>query len=438
MGDIALIYPFSQQNSRTTMLFHPLGIAQISSMLRRDGLDVTVVDLTFEDEPDVFVELERLNPRIIGVYVMLTMYERARTIARRIREILPDTVLACGGPMPTLDPDRFSSDFDYVFRGEAVDSFPRFCRDYLNGKNREDMLLHSQDYPGFYHRDLRTGTLTSVAPESSDERRLNLLPLPDRSDYNHARYQLFWIEREGFSPAGIMTTFGCPYTCDFCSKPIFGNYFRRRHMDNLVHEIHDIKSWGYDGLWIADDCFTLDLDHVRSFCTRMIRENLEMEWTCLSRTEGVPVDITHLMKQAGCKKVFFGLESGDNSVLKLMNKNTTVESAEKTLTQFSQCGIETAGFFMVGYPGESYETIEQTFAWALKLPLDELSFTTPFPLPGTGLYRKVRGLQKDADWRFENENRFTYRSEFDEEYLHRRIEETYERFSKRKNHHPRL
>jgi anaerobic magnesium-protoporphyrin IX monomethyl ester cyclase len=438
MSEITLIYPYSHQNTRTTMLFHPLGIAQISALLRQDGLDVTVLDLTFGDEDDVPIELKTVHPQIIGMYAMLTLNERALNITRKIREIIPNALLVCGGPMPTLRPDQFSCDFDVVFRGEAVDSFPRFCRDYLKEKSLEDVLLHSQDYPGLYHRDIRTATISSVPPKPSDEKRLNLLPLPDRRDYNHALYQQFWKEREGFSPAGIMTTFGCPYSCDFCSKPIFGNYFRRRDMDIIVEEIHYIKSWGYDGLWIADDCFTLNLDHVRSFCTRMIRENIEMRWTCLSRAEDVPFDIIELMKLAGCKKVFFGLESGDNSVLRLMNKHTTVEGAEKTLTQFSQCNIETAGFFMVGYPGETYETIENTFTWALALPLDEISFTIPFPLPGTGLYRKVRGLQKNSDWRFENENRLIYRSEFDEAYLHKRIDETYERFTERKNCHSHI
>jgi anaerobic magnesium-protoporphyrin IX monomethyl ester cyclase len=164
----------------------------------------------------------------------------------------------------------------------------------------------------------------------------------------------------------------------------------------------------------------------------MIRENVGMKWTCLSRTEEITMQDAGLMKKAGCKKVFFGLESGDNDILKLMNKNTTVEAAERALDLFSRCGIETAGFFMVGYPGESLETIEATLQWALTLPLDEISFTIPFPLPDTKLAERVSGLQADADWRYENENRFVYASGFDQEYLQRRIEETYARFAVKK------
>jgi anaerobic magnesium-protoporphyrin IX monomethyl ester cyclase len=116
-----------------------------------------------------------------------------------------------------------------------------------------------------------------------------------------------------------------------------------------------------------------------------------------------------------------------------MNKHNTIEAAEKTLDLFTNSGIETAGFFMVGYPGETHETIETTFAWALKLPLKEVSFTIPFPLPGTKLFEKVCGIKDNEDWSYENENRIIYQSEFDEAYLNKRIEETYVQFAHRQN-----
>jgi anaerobic magnesium-protoporphyrin IX monomethyl ester cyclase len=164
----------------------------------------------------------------------------------------------------------------------------------------------------------------------------------------------------------------------------------------------------------------------------LIKEGLQMAWTCLSRAEPVPDRNIELMKQAGCRRVYFGLESGSDEVLKLMNKHTTTEAAGLTVRRFSEKGIQTAGFFMIGYPGETYETIETTLQWALSLPLDEISFTIPVPLPGTRLYRRVCGIRSDMDWQYENENRMTYSSEFDEEYLRRRIAETRERFSARR------
>jgi len=240
-------------------------------------------------------------------------------------------------------------------------------------------------------------------------------------------------KQEGFTLASIMTSFGCPYNCDFCSKPVFGNSLRRRSIDHIIEEIRDIHRWGYTGLWIGDDCFTFDMERVRAFCRRLIVEKLGTKWTCLSRADRMTAQDVQLMREAGCQIVYFGLESGSNETLKLMNKKTTVEIAEQTVQLFSRSGIRTAGFFMVGYPGETYETIETTFSWALSLPLDEISFTVPYPLPGAGLFDKVCDVVADADWRCENENRFFYRSEFDEEYLKRRIEETYAEFDSARN-----
>ena len=432
MSDIVLMYPYTYKHARDAMLFHPLGVAQLSALLRQEGLDTLVKDFTFlHDDDEVMNELVEARPDVVGIYVMLTMVKKAHRLARKIRKLLPDALLVCGGPMPTLRPEQFSPVFDLVFRGEAINSLPRFCKDYREADTLMDVLAHYQLYPGIFFQNRADGTILQAPPESNTEEGFNAQPIPDRSDYDHARYQQFWQEREGFSPAGIMTSYGCPYNCEFCSKPVFGSYFRRRCMDRIMEEIHDIKSLGYTCLWIADDCFTLDLDHVRAFCNRLLQQDLRMRWTCLSRTDLIPIEDIRLMCKSGCKKVFFGLESGSNFVLKLMGKNTRVENAERTLHLFAQCGIETAGFFIIGYPGETYETIETTLAWALTLPLNEISFTTPFPLPGTRLFQRVTGMHPDADWSYENENRMIYQSEFDDDYLHKRIEETYEQFADR-------
>ncbi len=429
MPDIVLLYPYSHEQNRSTMLFHPLGIAQINALLQEAGMEASVMDLTFEGLDGVVDMLAMMKPKVVGMYVMLTMIENAGLLARLIRKHFPTMLLVCGGPMPTLRPEQFSRDFDVVFRGEAARAFPLFCRDFLTSGDIGDVLQHHNLYPGLYARNPVNNEILGTPVQPLDEDGINDLPIPCRKDFPHHLYQQTWSRREGFSPAGIMTSYGCPHSCNFCSKPIFGSNFRRRDMGRIREEIRDIRSWGYDGLWIDDDCFTLDLGHVRSFCEMMIREEFSMKWICLSRTKDIPHKVVGLMKEAGCKKVFFGLESGSNTVLKLMNKHTTVEGAERTIRLFSQCGIETAGFFMVGYPGETIETIEATFAWALTLPLNEISFTIPFPLPDTKLFQQVSGLQADADWRYESENRLIYKSEFDEEYLHKRIEETNARFA---------
>ncbi len=436
MSDVVLVYPYFYTHALTAMLFHPQGIAQLAAVLRGAGVCVTVVDCTFQHKDAVLAQIEAAQPKIVGIYAMLSMSDNALELAGIIRQRMPETLLVCGGPLPTLRPQQFSQVFDLGFRGEAVHSFPAFCKKYLHAKTtRHDLhsfLSQADVYHGLYFQPPDSGATIQTPTQTSDETMLNQLPIPDRSDYNHAEYQQFWIEREGYSLAGIMTTYGCPYHCDFCSKPIFGNLFRRRNLDLIFKEIKDIKAWGYTGLWIADDCFTLDLDLVRAFCKRLIREKLNMKWCCLSRVDQITAGDIELMQQSGCHKVFFGLESGCNDVLQLMNKQITTEMAEQTLNLFAHSTIRTAGFFMVGYPGETYDSIETTFHWALTLPLDDISFTIPYPLPGTRLFEKVFNVQADGDWQYENENRLIYQSDFDETYLKTRIAEVSAQFTARR------
>ena len=219
-----------------------------------------------------------------------------------------------------------------------------------------------------------------------------------------------------------MVTLGCPFACDFCSKPVFGSVVRRRSLDWVFAEIDEIRALGYDGLWIADDTFTLDLPYLEEFCRRMAGRG--MSWSCLSRARGIEPGTVRLMRDAGCRRVYLGLESGSQATLALMNKQVTVGDGIRAVGLYREGGIAVAGFFLVGYPGETVASIEQTFALALSLPLDEISFNVPYPLPGSMLFRRLGGPDDGLDWNEENETTFVYHSQFDVDWLRRRIAET--------------
>jgi anaerobic magnesium-protoporphyrin IX monomethyl ester cyclase len=225
-------------------------------------------------------------------------------------------------------------------------------------------------------------------------------------------------------------TLGCPFSCDFCSRPIFGSLFRRRNLDLVFDEIEQIRQLGYDSLWIADDNFTLDLAYLKEFCRRMTGR--KMEWSCLSRVTRIDEEITRSMKEAGCRRVYLGLETGNQDTLTLMKKQATLEEGQNAVHLFHKAGIEAAAFFIVGYPGETVPDIEDTFRYALELPLDYISFNVPFPLPGSQLFERVSQLDKKKDWDTENEVTFVYKSEFDPRWLKRRIKQTMQAFAEKK------
>jgi anaerobic magnesium-protoporphyrin IX monomethyl ester cyclase len=429
---VTLVYPYFRSRDPVEKLFPPLGIAYLASQLRERGIPVTVADCTFETFDEVTNRIAGSRPAIIGISIMVTMSRNAFDLLRELRERLPGTLFVAGGPLPTVNPAMFAEKFDVVFCGEGDVTFPCFCQDFLSSGINSDELktLNPASYPGLYMN--KNGTVSSSPPFHHSSEILDRLPLPDRSGFDHHQYQAVMEKNTGLKQTSLIVTRGCPFSCDFCSKPVWGDLFRKPPLEKVFSEIGQIISLGYTCLWIADDCFTLDNEYLTAFCNEMIRRDVPICWTCLSRVDQLTPELVTLMKRSGCIRVYLGLESGSNETLGLMNKRVTVEQGIRAVHLFAGAGIGTAGFFMVGYPGETIESIETTFALVLSLPLDEAWFTIPLPLPGTPLFTRVADLRNWEDWEVSNQVKFVYPSEFDEGWLGRRINETLEAFRKKK------
>ncbi len=428
MAKVALIFPYFRTKAPTEMLFSPLGVASLAAQLKQRHIETRIFDCTFQKFNDVKKNLVAYRPDIVGVSSMVLLSRNTFRFAEVVRSQLPDSLLVVGGPMPTLYPERYSGPFDLVFKGEADLSFPQFCLDYFSIEaNRKTLYtLDLSRYPGLFGHTLDLEVDNPDMHYSQQEVRS--FPIPDRSTFDHAAYQRAWMEKNGSRTASIMITLGCPFDCDFCSRPVFGHLYRKRDLEVVFEEIHQLKLLDYDHLWIADDNFTLDLAFLRQFCQRMV--GLGMQWSCLSRSTGITEDIARLMKEAGCQRVYLGLESGSDDTLRLMNKKATLEDGIHAVEQFRKAGVEVAAFFIVGYPGESEGSIEQTFKLALTLPLNEISFNVPFPLPGSALFNRVSGIDPSKDWSQENDVTFVYSSEFDPQWLKRRIRQTMQAFNR--------
>ena len=433
-GGVALIYPYhrEEQPVEEEKLFPPLSIAYLSSQLRERSVPVSVHDGTFHSPQELIRDVEQEMPAIVSMYLMITMVRNGLALLDSLRNLLPDTLFITGGPLPTLYPERFADAFDIVFRGEGDLTVARFCDDYRNaGGSPADLgSLDLSSYPGIYQR--RNNRVMSVPPVHHPVAVIDGLPLPDRRSFDHVRYQEFWERTAGCRMTNIMITRGCPYSCDFCSKPVWGNTFRKPSLDRVFAEIQEILALGYDRLWIADDSFTLDPNYLREFCTRKIREQFAFTWVCLSRVDQLDESIVRTMRDAGCVKVYLGLESGNDETLRLMGKRASVHEGIEAVHLFRKAGIKTSGFFIVGYPGETEKSIDDTLALASSLPLDEISINVPFPLPGSPLFSRVGSIDTTADWDKANEIRFIFRSEFDEDLLRQKIKQAIDLFQVRR------
>ena len=429
MPKVALIFPYFRTRSSTEMLFPPLGAASLAAQLSQRAIETRIFDCTFQTFNRVAQDLVAYHPDIVGISSMIMLSRDTFRFAQLVRQRLPEALLVVGGPMPTLYPERYSGVFDLVFRGEADLSFPDFCQDYFTSELGLKTLyeLDLGHYPGLYVRNLDVMVDNPIIHYNAQQ--IRSFPIPDRSGFDHTAYHKAWMEKNGTRTTSIMITLGCPFNCDFCSRPVFGSVYRKRDLNVVFEEIRQIAQLGYNHLWIADDNFTLNLSLLRQFCQRML--GMDMKWSCLSRSTGIDAEIAALMKEAGCERVYLGLETGSDETLHLMNKKATLQDGVQAVEHFRRAGIEVAAFFIVGYPNETPDSIEQTFKLALSLPLNEISFNVPFPLPGSALFDRVSGIDPTKDWSQENDVTFVYTSEFDPQWLKRRIKQTMKAFRQR-------
>ncbi len=380
MSSLVLVYPFFRlRRDRTVFRFPPLGLGYLAASARRRGFKVDLLDCTFMDRESALARLRLIKADVIGMYVMVTMQDDALWLARELRS--SGAFLAAGGPLPTVYPSFFLDHFDAVAVGEGDETICELLSAREAGRALETV-------PGLALR--RNGgelVFSGKRPLSPD---LDQLPFPARDLFPNRSYVDFWKKRFGEAKTTIFTTRGCPYNCEFCSNAVFGISYRERTVENVVDEVEQVLSQGYGSVHFADDVFTLDKERVFGICREIRRRKLHLRWECLGRVDSVDLELAKAMREAGCQRIYFGIESGDDKILKLMKKKTSVSQARRAVEDAHRAGIQTGGFFIVCYPGESDETVLSTLSFASSLPLDYLSFTVPYPIPGTALYERVK------------------------------------------------
>jgi radical SAM superfamily enzyme YgiQ (UPF0313 family) len=187
----------------------------------------------------------------------------------------------------------------------------------------------------------------------------------------------------------ILTSRGCPFSCKYCYH-IFGNGARVRSIDKVIEEIKKCKKkFKFESLLILDETFTIDRKRVMEFCNKIIKENMNLPWSCYARVNLVDIEMLKIMKKAGCYRIGYGIESGSQKILDRMNKRVTIEQAKKAITETRRTGLECGVTFMFGYPGENHETIKETRDFCKKLRCKPSFFYTA-PYPGTVLYQEFR------------------------------------------------
>ncbi len=401
--DVVLVYPQRAPRKGRHWIMPSLGLMYLSAALRQAGYTVRHIDHTFLERHEVLAEIERLQPAVIGVYCMITMQDEAFSLAEQVRG---RALTIVGGPYPSGEPEPFLDRFDLVAVGEGEETIVQVMR-HLDDRRFDEI-------PGLVFK--RDGEVVRT-PARTRSKDMSQLPLPYRSDLPNQEYIDYWRRHWKDATTPLMSTRGCPFRCEFCHKPVFGDLFRARPGSSVIDEMQEIAELGYDHVWMSDDLFTLNYRRTMELCQEIEAAELPLTWECLSRVTQVDYDLFAQMRRAGCKRIFFGIESGDEGVLKQMAKGIKPEQAREAVGACVKAGIKAAGFFMVGYLGETQESLLKTIRFSSHLPLDYVSYTIAYPLPGTKFFSRVKERRQEGEWHYIRHNRLLFNSDFSERKL---------------------
>jgi len=406
---ILLISPISQVwNSRKHI---SLGLGYLAAVLEQTGHQVQIYDAVVEDEPlrDV---LERGKFELVGISSTTPLINKAWEAAREAQAHGATTIL--GGPHPTLLPDESLQrpEVDLVARGEGEETIVEIASniEYRISNGESPQLFERaawSEVAGLSFRD-ENGQIVHNPPRPL-RKDLDSIPFPAHHLFKIERYANLQPLTDGLNPKAraytIVTSRGCPYNCIYCSKAITGRTWRPRSPENVVAEwrwlVRDLRA---TEIGVTDDTMTLDPERAKTICRMLVAEGLNtVPWITIHgiNAHNTDEELLHLMKQAGCKRVGFGVESGNQCVLDSIKKQQTLDEVRRAFANAKKVGLETMGFFIFGLPTDTEETMEDTIRLALELDPELANFMIAAPFPGTEMYDIIlqEGHLFSHDWR---------------------------------------
>ena len=376
---IVLIQPPSETPS---LKVPPLGLAYITTILKRDNIDTKIIDLNVESI-NLCEYLKREKPQVIGISSIVTNARQALEIASQSKKLLPESFVVMGGPYPSMMGPRLLTrhdDVDATFIGEAEFAFLELVKRLFNGKNLGDIegLIFRED------NRIRSNQLSkAVFP-------LDQIPYPAREELPMHLY----IENAG----SIFTSRGCPQRCIFCSRPVFGRKWRGYSADYVLEEIAHLRdTYGISNLNILDDNFTFDLVRAEKILDGIIAKRWGLKiyfWNGL-RVDHMTRNLLLKIKRAGCLAINYGVESVEPDVLSFIRKGISLAQIEEAVKLTRELGIRANVFLMIGNPGDNLKVVDRILGFVRKMGVDGVHLSLATPLLGTKFWDWV---EKNGSW----------------------------------------
>ena len=332
--------------------------------------------------------LLEFKPDVIAIYVNLMTKLNVLEIIKFIKLNLHHTKIVLGGPEIRYNANDFLNfGADYLVIGEGEETSLELMI-ALNEKRIDDI----KNIPGLGFKNQNNEIVFATEREKLKE--VDSLPFPGRDKINLQLYLNAWKERHGENAISISTMRGCPYTCKWCSRAVYGLSYRRRSPENVCDELELIqKEYNPDTLWFVDDVFTISHKWLNEFNETLKQRNLKIKFECITRADRMNEEVIKLLKDAGCFRVWIGAESGSQKVIDLMDRRVDVDQVRQMIKLTQNNGIQAGTFIMLGYPGETEDDIEETIRHLKESNPEYFTITVAYPIKGTELFAEVEAVQ---------------------------------------------
>jgi anaerobic magnesium-protoporphyrin IX monomethyl ester cyclase len=424
-------YKFDAKQWRFKQPYPPLATILAAAVIRNAGFKVFLFDTNLQNTPDEIIQhFKEHHPKYLVIYddsfnyltkmCLTNMREAAFDMVKRSKEI-GCTVIVSSSDASDHYEKYLHKGVDYVIRGEGEETLKE--------------LLHTLesigDVSAVHGIAFKKTDQTILTPARQVMKALDSLPIPAWDLVDIKAYEKIWRKHHGYFSLNIATTRGCPFKCNWCAKPIYGNRYTSRSPQHVIEEIEMlIQNYKPDHFWMCDDIFGLKPGWVQEFRDLVREKNLKFSYKIQSRVDLLLTEDTiDALSQSGADTIWVGAESGSQKILDAMDKGTTVEQIHQATHLMHQKKLKVAFFLQFGYLNETKLDIDNTIKMVLDLMPDEVGISVSYPLPGTKFYEKVKGqLQEKQNWSDSDDLEMMFHSTFNSAYyrqLHRYVHSIY-------------
>jgi len=424
MSDILLTHSyflkFDPKQWKAQKPYPPLGTLYAASVLKKNNFDVAFHDVMFDESTnDIKDFFQKHQPKLFVIYddgfnyltkMCLTNMREAAFEMAKIAKQNKCMVIISSSDSTDHTEEYFQNGFDFIIVGEAEQTLAELTRNLLN-KNGELNSINGLRY-------VENNKIISTK-KRENIRDLDSISFPawDMVDMNN--YKKRWLKSSGYFSLNMATTRGCPFKCNWCAKPIYGNQYHSRSPENVVEELKILKEkLQFDHIWFCDDIFGLKPGWINKFSELVSKNNLQLKFKVQCRADLLLDDENiSALAFAGCDEVWIGAESGSQKTLDMMDKGINIKQIYEATKLLKKHKIKPCFFLQFGYTGETKSDIDSTLKMLFELMPHDIGISVSYPLPGTKFYDSVKeNLKEKTNWTDSDDLAMMFESQYPQDF----------------------